>query len=339
MGTEVRRLEPAEWASWNDWVHGHPEGTLFHTTRWLERVGQDLQVFVLEEEGRILAGAALASRRKFGVAGWHVPPYTPCYGPLVQPSDKAQRGSAATEERTWLEELLDGLPAVAHADFILPPGHHDPLPWHWRGWQSSVRITYQVAGSLPDYLGNIVKRKAAYLRKLQTMVEQGELQVLVDHEVGPVLDMWARTAEHKEFSHRDEVLRGLFSNPADDFWLCVRILDREGGMLGGSVLAYDHRCAWNLVNGVRRDVDGVLRQINMLLMDAGIRHCLERGMTFDFEGSMLPGVGDFYTIMGGRQVPCYRWMRSRSLIYLALRTAELWMREHRKRSVPRKPQG
>lgn len=329
MGTEVRRLEPGEFPRWNDWVRDHPAGTLFHTTRWLERVGGGLAVFVHEEEGTILAGVATVERRKLGVRGWHVPPYTPCYGPLVLPSDKPQRGSAAAEQRQRLETLLDGLPVMPHADFILPPGHHDPLPWRWRGWQAGMGLTHQIEGSLETYLGNIVKRKAAYLRKLLGMVEQGELAVTIDHRVDPVLELWAQTAEHKEFSHRDDLLRGLFRDPADDFWLCVRITDREGTLLGGSVLAYDHRCAWNLVNGVRRDVDGALRQINMLLMDAGIRHCLSRGMVFDFEGSLLPGVADFYTIMGGEQRPCYRWMRSRSPLYLALRTAELWRRERR----------
>ncbi|MCB1048318.1 MAG: GNAT family N-acetyltransferase, partial [Calditrichaeota bacterium] len=289
----------------------------------------ELQVYLTREEGRIVAGAALLRRRKFGVSGWHVPPYTPCYGPLVLDSDKKQRGAARTEERGWLGALLDALPRVPHADFILPTGHHDPLPWHWRGWQSDVRITHVVRGSVEEYLGNIIKRKAAYLRKLQGMVERGELVLSLDHEVAPVLDMWARTAEHKSFTHRDDLLRGLFRDPGEGFWTCVRISDREGQLLGGSVLVHDHRRAWNLVNGVRRDVDGVLRQINMLLMDAGIQHFLGQGMVFDFEGSMLPGVGDFYTIMGGEQVPCYRFMRSRSLRYFALRTIDRFRRERR----------
>ena len=85
--------------------------------------------------------------------------------------------------------------------------------------------------------------------------------------------------------------------------------------------------AYNIVNAVRRDLEGDLKRTNVLLMDAGIRHCLQAGLVFDFEGSMLPGVEDFYRTMGGRQTPTYRMQRSRSLVMHLLRSGQILRRE------------
>ncbi len=329
MAAEHRILPREDWALWQAFVEEHPEGSVFHQCRWLERVGEKLRIDVLEDKGRILAGVATVERRKFGVGGCHVPPYTPRYGPLIRPSAKNQRGSSRTEEQGLLAALLDALPAWPHTDFILAPGHHDPLPFHWRGWQPSLVITHQIGGSEEEYTGNIVKRKAAYLRKLRRQVDEGRLAVEMNHDADPVLGLWEETAEHKDFGHNDAILRNLFSDPTEDFWTCVTVRDQKGELLGASLLAYDSRRAYNLVNGVRRDLEGDLRQVNMLLMDAGIRWCLESGRIFDFEGSMLPGVEDFYRIMGGEQVGCYRWMRSRSPKYFLLRSLQRWRRERK----------
>lgn len=328
MGLTYKILEPCEYPEWDAFTDTAPGGSVFHTSRWLSRVGLGLAIHVLRNDaGEIEAGVALVLNRKRGISGYHVPPYTPRFGPLVRSSRKKQLGSIQSEEQELLADLLDRLPSVGHIDFVLAAGHQDVIPYLFRGWTCGMVITHQIRGAVADYMANLVKTKAYYLRKLEKKVAEGELNILVDHSVAAVLELWRETAGYKNFKANLPVLESLFRDPAEGFWTCLRIQDAQARDLGGMVLVHDSHTAYNIVNAVRRDLEGDLKRTNVLLMDAGIRHCLQAGLVFDFEGSMLPGVEDFYRTMGGRQTPTYRMQRSRSLVMHLLRSGQILRRE------------
>ena len=73
------------------------------------------------------------------------------------------------------------------------------------------------------------------------------------------------------------------------------------------MLVHDDRYAYYIASGIRAGArSGRLNLLSRLLVDRMIRSAHERGLTFDFEGSVVPGVEHFFRGWGGRLVVKFR---------------------------------
>jgi hypothetical protein len=299
---------------------------VFQTARWLQPLNPEIHV-VRDSSGEIKAGLASVSSRKFGISGRHTPPYTIVYGPLVADSGRARVFSARSEERRWLEQLLDQLPSSGHDDFLLAGSGQDLPPFHWRGFECSQRLTYIVRGSYEAWLSSIANSNRRTLRKLEAATAAGDLQISHGGQLRQVLDLAAKTAERNNYDFSARQLEALLQ-PATEgrAWSVISVL-KEGEVLAGSVLVHDSARAWHIVNGIQRGRTGLDARANLLCLSSCIRVTLEAGRIFDFEGSLLPGVEEYYRTMGGTPEPVLRLQRSRNPAYRMLRAGHLLLRE------------
>lgn len=327
----AQELPPERFEQWDRFVEDHPQGTLFHTTRWLARHRSPVNVVtVVDGAGCIRAGMAWIVGRKLGVKGIHIPPYTPYFGPLVAEPRRASRASARTEAQRVLELLLGALPRSGHVDMKLSPGSWEIFPYLRAGFSSSVVFSHELRDSVLDYQRNIAKTRRNYLARLDRLVDAGQLVVDIHALHREVVDLWRRAAEVKGVSHRTDALIKLLEPPSG-CWHCRAVVVRsaDGTPLAGSVLVVDGRRAYHLVNGVSQSLSVEHRQVNLLCLDAAIRWTLAEGKVFDFEGSMLPGVEEAYRLLGGVPVPLVRLQRSRSLLYFIMRIGRQLLTEQR----------
>jgi FemAB-related protein (PEP-CTERM system-associated) len=113
MAMEVRELEPADSAEWDAYVHGHPQGTLFHTLIWRDAVedafGHRSRYLLARRDGRI-AGVFPLTQITSRLAGTILVsvPYA-VYGGALADDDLVQ---SALLERT--RELADEV----HAEWV-----------------------------------------------------------------------------------------------------------------------------------------------------------------------------------------------------------------------------
>jgi len=80
----VRRLKPSEYAIWNRFVDDSPQGTLFHTTDWLNKAGSEFEIYAYFSES--VLQAALPVMRKMGrfnISCAIHPPLTPYLGTVL----------------------------------------------------------------------------------------------------------------------------------------------------------------------------------------------------------------------------------------------------------------
>ena len=144
-GLKAEFLGRNSFDKWDSYVEGHAQGTAFHTTQWLQNCGQDLRVLVVVDSlGRFKGGLAVVKTRRFGVAGFHIPPFTPYGGPLVSPSEKEGRAGSRSEVQKVLTLLLANIPRGPHCDFILPPGEHELYPFVLARLISHLRLTHEL---------------------------------------------------------------------------------------------------------------------------------------------------------------------------------------------------
>ena len=330
---KVERLDERAWPEWDRFVAGHPSGMVCQRTGWLVRVGDELRVHaVVDGGGAMLGGVALVETRRHGVRGFHIPPYTPYFGPLVMPSKRKRIAARRSEEHKILGVLLDSVPPRSHVDFRLPPGLDDIYPYYWRGFTPSVVYTHEISGAVEDYARNVAERRRTYLRRMAAAVEDGRLVIEVGREMEPIIELWGVMGRRKRIDPRIGVLRQLADADTGGWqWTTVLARDAGGRLLAGVALATDGRRALNLVNVSAEALPEGLEQATLAAIDRAIRYVLERGMIFDCEGSMLRGVEASYRLFGGLPRPNMRLQRSRSTLYFVMRMGAQFMAERRGR--------
>ena len=96
--------------------------------------------------------------------------------------------------------------------------------------------------------------------------------------------------------------------------------DSHGEPVACALLVSDNACLYYLL-AERNDHDGASGAPSLLIWES-IRHAHERGLAFDFEGSMIQPVERFFRAFGARQLPYVRVTRARSRgqLLLALRS-------------------
>ena len=328
MSAITRLLKNDEYPVWNNFVDEHPAGTIFHKTNWLQLIDRGIEIYTVWIDHQIKAGVALIKTTKNGTAGYHIPPYTQYFSPLYRNDDRNK--DSLTEEHACIKIILDEIKNANHIDFKLPGGHQSILPYHWKGFESTVSITHIITGTLAEYLSVLNKNKLRELKKLQQQVESGE--IIIEGEIGEneLVHLLQQTSERKGFDAKSTLVADLVMNADPLFAKKIVIRSREHGLLAFGFFPYDSKAVYNLINASIRVTDPVLKTINLLLLYQAIEFALNTGRKFDFEGSMLPGVEAFCRLMGGRQIPVYRVQKSSSLRFSLLRAAKQLKNDRRK---------
>lgn len=318
MSLQCRELEKAEFSLWDNFVRMHPMGTIFHQTAWLGMLaGGEVRVIAVWKDEQIIGGVSLLLSKKYGVPGYHIPPFTQYFSPLYY--NAANSPQSITEEHACLESILNKIGSANHIDFKLPSGHHSFLPYHWKGFETTVVLTHLIKGTKESYQLGLDKKRQGELKRLKKGIDAGEISIEEKISEGELAMLVKETCERKNFNFNENVLLQLVNNAESIPAKIISIRSKQHGLVAFGFFPYDEKAMYNLVNLSVRGIKGMLGTVNLLLLNEAIEFALDKNLSFDFEGSMLPGVEAFFRKMGGKQVPIYRVQKSPSIKYSLLR--------------------
>jgi hypothetical protein len=305
----LRQLDRSEWPRWDAYVAQHAQGTLFHTTKWLQHTGEDVLVWSWEHQGTISGGfATVPTKGRLRILRYVKPPYTPYHFPLFGTG----KNDSATEKYVFYKALLKQLEGVRIIAFDFSPGHHNMLPFHWAGFDTRFRLTNLVAADhFDDYLASLSKDYRKYYRRIHKQLDSGNL-ILEEHSnLQAILDLYKRIAEKRGFSYSTTFVEKVFLaqyNP--EYLYSLSLKERASGkVLSGIIAAHDQHAYYFLLGGNDKQFSGAFKHVNVLNVALVIKRAIEEGKTFDFEGSMLPGVEAFNRHLGGVPTPVYHLRR------------------------------
>ncbi len=334
--TEV--LAEAQYAQWDAFVLKAKGGTIFHTSWFLRGWTEDLRIIVLRDaQGQIEAGIPLTEFRFLGTKAARRPPWTAYNGPLVASSSKGHAVGRASDEKGLMLRLLAQSPELGMYDYILHPAYTDVMPFLWNGFDTNVGYTYQIPPSaVEQWQRAMASSHRRDLRKAHDMLKElgGNVETTMDlEEFFPLLDNTFNTKKYEIQADRSTVCRwwkAVTEHQAGTIYL-ARGADSRA--VCATMLIYDHVCSYYLASGICAEARrGPMNLWSRVLIDCMIRDSHSRGLTFDFEGSALPGVEHFFRGWGGQCVPRYRVVKIPKLhTYLAWTLYHYWM-WHRKRA-------
>jgi len=331
-------LPQSQYSEWDQFVTDAKGGTVFHKSWLLQAWTNRLEIRVLRDKsGQIEAGMAITPIRFLGTKAARRPAWTPYNGPLIRPSAKSNLVAVAAEEKNRMLRLLAQSPAMGMYDYILPPEYSDVMPFLWNGFEASVGYTYQIPPAAPEqWQAHMSSAHRRDLRKAHEVLRREKGSVEEDPGFAECCELISDTFEAKDFAVRAEPeelhnwWQAIIAHGAGKAYLAR---EANGEPVCASLLVLDHRCGYYLASGIRSDARSGPRNLwSRVLLDRMIRHTHRQGLTFDFEGSVLPGVERFFRGWGGRCVPKYRVVKIRRIwSYAGWVAGQYWSRHRRKR--------
>lgn len=236
---------------------------------------------------------------------------------IVSPETKLTR--RLSQHKELLFALVDQLPA--HDQFLqnLQSGFDYWLPLSWRGFTETTLYSY----TLED-LSALDNIRAGFSKGTRSDINKGRksLTIRTDQGTGDLYDALATTllATRKKMPFNADLLRRidhacLEQNQGRVF----SAHDKAGRFVAGLLLVWDSESAYYLLASARPEARG--SGAPSLLLWEAIQFA-STGMTkrFDFEGSQIESIEQFFRGFGGRPVP-HSQVERRSRRMKALLTA------------------
>ncbi len=302
-----------------------PPLPIFYQDWWLDAVCEPTKWAVaLAEEGETVAACwpyFLRHRGPFTLVDR--PPMSLYCGPWVSPLGAAKATKLLERNYRLLEELQAQLPQAHRSLSNCLPNQDAHLPLLKMGWQIQRRYSYILptdtkdAAAIWQDMGSDVKTR---LRK--TAPAGCSIQTSQDPQL--MIDLFALTARRRgvaPFLPAAAFKRAFAACQARGQAQCWVYVAPNGQPLAALWLPFDAQRAYLIGAAVDTRVLSDVLPLGRLIWEA-IQWAAERRLVFDFEGSSLPGVEDFYRrfgplMQGYNQLVCYRGWRGKLLKCLA----------------------
>jgi hypothetical protein len=289
---------------------------IFQEPWWLDAVAPGAwQSLEIVRGGQIAARMPIVVSRKFGFRVIRNPPLTPTLGPWL-PTSIVNSSKHRGMEKDLLNGLIDQIPEW---DYFEASFHHQLtnwLPFYWRGFEQTTRYTYilEDTSDLDRVWTGLQDTVRRNIRKAR-----GELSVRTDLPLDRLLDVAAltflRQGQELPFD-RDLVRRIDAACTSRDARRMFFAEDSKGRIHAALYVVTDAASAYYLFGGADPELRSSGAQ-NFLLWEA-IRFASDRGIRFDFEGSMIEPIERVFRAFGARQVPYLQVCGARLLPRLLL---------------------
>ena len=292
---------------------------LFSRDWWLDAAcGKNRwDALLVEKNGGVASAMPLYSPLKGIVL---MPVYTQTMGPWLAPeAPDAKYTHTLSKRQTILKVLVDAL--KDYPRFIQNFNYKitDWLPFYWDGYQQTTRYTYilnniQDSAALWEGMSANIRRNITKARdRLGITVRKG----IPTRDFIKIQTMTFQR-QHLSAPKRPDRLSKLIAacrkHRQGDIWGAY---DEEGRLHAVAFIAWQKSSAYYIAGGA----DPALRSsgAQSLLMWECIRFVSIYTSTFDFEGSMLPGVERFFREFGAIQTPYFTVTKGKiSLLHRAL---------------------
>jgi Acetyltransferase (GNAT) domain len=303
----VRLLEAVHWPTWDDFVRESPQGTLFHTTKWLQHTGVPFRIYGCYHSDTLVGGmpVQIVGRQAAGHSSFTtrtdlrklvgLASSCPYLGVVLPPPTKKYVTTLRQHRNITTSLALHVRDQFMTVYSKMGPSVIDMLPFISAGYSISLRYTFRIdLSDLATVWSNMTDKRRNDIRKAErdgfTIDSEGSMQEIVSLYTGS-FQRQGRAARFNELADpRDEMLR------AHNQRRCFVARDRSGETVAGIYMVWDEKCAYYLYGGY--GVTAAHRGAGALAMWEAIRHA----------GSHL-GLRRFDFLAGGRLGQIERFMR------------------------------
>lgn len=279
--------------------HLWKDAPIFHQPFWLDAVAdKDWDVVLSHDNDTIKAYFLYACKKD--VTGFQIvmPKLTQFLGPNYKLSGISNR-ERNHEEEQLLEQLLKGLPAFSYFESRWHYAFQNWLPFYWKGFQQTTRYTYVL-----EDISNPEKLRSQFSDKVNREINKAEKNFMVvsSTEVTAFYQLLKKNFEGKRkvLPFTESLLLKIYlacnQNGAGEIWLSK---DKNGNAAAGIFIVWDAATAYYLIGG-KDDSFGNSGAMSQLFWHS-FNHLKNKVQKFDFEGSMIRGVENYFRSFGAER--------------------------------------
>ena len=292
-----RDLDPA---TWDAFIHASPQGSLYHLHGYASRIRPDWQAWIVEEDRQWRAVMPWGLDRRWGFRLVRQPLFAQYWGICLAPTMGGDYRQLGDQER-WLRCLATAWAGIPFVQHNFSPAFAYPLPLLWAtGAQPSVRYTYHLDLRATDLAGGCAAPLRRQIRKGQGL------------DIGPVagpaglLDLFRlNQAQGRDIMGAAAGAYGTIEALAQ--WLLAtgqgEVWEARGETLLAAALFATYQDRRLYLMGAFDPAQAQRGAMAALMWEAISAAQAGGQRLFDFEGSMIEGVAQFFRKFGARPVP------------------------------------
>jgi lipid II:glycine glycyltransferase (peptidoglycan interpeptide bridge formation enzyme) len=229
-----------------------------------------------------------------------MPSFTPYMGPrLIYPQNLNEYERISFENKV-LKELMDKLPSFAEIKFKWSRDYTNWLAFYWNKFRQQTSYTYLIQyTSDTNFLFNQFKKSIQrQIRKASESIKIRE----TDQVKGVMQMLQLSLGTSSKHLINEEILQKIHLFAHSKNQSCIlEAVDANGKVIGAIYLIWDQQEMLYLYGGYDDQVNdsGAMP----LLFWTALQKAHEMQLSFNFEGSMLPGVERFFRSYGAQLTP------------------------------------
>ena len=275
---------------------------VFHQSWWLDVVAKKSWNYMIEiEDDNTFGVLPYLEERKFGFRFLGMPPFTPFLGPsIISHKDKSEI------KIELIRSLLHQLPQyhVFKQNMIIDKSNLNVFKEG--GFGLSKRITYKILTEVSE--DNLWKKISSTRRR--RIIRGGEkLEIRNDERVTEFIKIQERTFSRQGIKPPQslEILKKIVKKSMEmnsGILLMSGSKDDSNDCQAAGFFVWDRNTMYYIAGGYD-DSDKKGEAMSFLLWN-GILLAKEKNLTLDFEGSMVPGIAEFFRSFGSEPSTYYQ---------------------------------
>lgn len=309
----IRPLKDFEYADWDKFVSQSPQGTLFHTVSWLTASGEKFKIYGCFSGEELIAGLSLIYKSRWGLRIATHPPLTPYLGILFRKSEAKYVNRLSREKKIsrYLAKRVK-----EDFDYVNIGFSHslvDLQPFIWEGFSVSIRYTYLLKlDNIEDVWSGMDETRRKNIRR----AEKDGIYVESDSGFEELFALVEKTFKRQKMKTRFRSVAFRYNETLEKQGRCRSFVARnkKGNPIAGVYIVWDWNRSYYLLGGY--DPEQSHHGASALAMWEAIKFTKEGlGLNeFDFEGSMIQPVEQFFRKFGGILTPCYTAIWTKPLL-------------------------
>lgn len=283
----------------------NPEYTnsIFEESWWLDTVmpGQWKEICI-EEENKIVARWAFCQHGNRIV----MPPLTQTCSPWIMlNSQQRQKNCENLQQR--INELLEKVSFCKSISIALDSSTSYFLPFYWKGFHIRPYITYRIR-----HLNNLDAVFNSFSKNVKRDIKAAEKKLHITYECSADILYSVMEKTFAEQKRRYPIEKELLGNVVKNSQKhhagrMISARDKDGNLHASALFLYDKRRCYYLIGGK----DASYKNSNglTLVIWEGIKFAASVSEEFDFEGSVIEGIENYFRRFGGEPVVYYEVKR------------------------------
>jgi len=260
-------------------------------------------ILIKDKGGNIIASMPFYIREKFGLKIITQPLLTQSNGIFIKYPERQILPDKIAYEKRIIYEVDQSLRKL-HIDYYNQNHHYSFFNWqpfYWKGYKETVKYTYLIKDTddIEKVFNNINKRKKQYIKR-----SEGIYHVYQTSDIEKFYELNKRVFEKKRLKipYSFDFIKRLDKKLADHENRAIFCIDGKRGDLSYMIyLVFDDISSYLLMSG--RSMDDNDPNIKSIAVWEAIKFSASKKLRFDFEGSMVEGIADFFRQFGAEPVP------------------------------------